>query len=116
MHKIIPKCVGIIMDGNRRWAKMHGFATFEGHRHGYETMKSAVDWAKEIGIGTIIFFAFSEENWNRSKAEVAYLMSLVRTMLVVETKVAICQNFRKIYKKVLRMLKTKPEIILGSTW
>ena len=65
----IPKCVGIIMDGNRRWAKERGMPAFLGHREGGETLKKIVKVAKDAGVEHIIFFTFSTENWNRSEEE-----------------------------------------------
>ena len=93
----IPQSVGIIMDGNRRWAKAKGLPSFEGHRHGYQTMKKVVEWATELGVNTITFFAFSEENWKRTEEEVSYLMSLIRKMLVEETEEALSKNIRLRY-------------------
>lgn len=72
-----PSCIGIIMDGNRRWAKAKGLPTLEGHRAGGETVKGAVRWAKDAGVKHIIFFTFSTENWGRSAEEVGYLLSLI---------------------------------------
>jgi undecaprenyl diphosphate synthase len=92
-----PQCIGIIMDGNRRWAKAHALPTFEGHRHGYQTMKQVTEWAKETGVGTIIFFAFSEENWKRAQDEVAFMMDLIREVILKETKEAIEKNIRLRY-------------------
>lgn len=72
------------MDGNRRWAEEHGLPVFEGHRRGYEKLKEVVSWAREAGIGTLIFYAFSTENWNRAQNEVEYLMRLFETALKEE--------------------------------
>lgn len=69
--------MGIIMDGNRRWAKARGLKAFEGHRAGGKTLKSVVKWAKDAGVEHIIFYTFSTENWNRSEEEVSYLLSLI---------------------------------------
>lgn len=74
----IPKCIGIIMDGNRRWAKAQGVPVYEGHKKGYEKMKQVIRWAKEAGITYVIFYTFSIENWNRVEKEVNYLMDLFR--------------------------------------
>lgn len=71
------KCVGIIMDGNRRWAKARGLKALEGHRVGGETLKNAVRWAKDAGIEHVIFYTFSTENWNRTEEEVSYLLNLI---------------------------------------
>ena len=72
-----PRCVGIIMDGNRRWAKGRGLPTLQGHREGGETLKKIVKVAKDAGVEHIIFFAFSTENWKRSEEEVSYLLNLI---------------------------------------
>lgn len=80
----IPKSVGIIMDGNRRWAKNKGLPLLEGHRAGGVTLKNVVEWARDFGIEHIIFFTFSTENWNRSGEEVTYLLNLIGEFLKKE--------------------------------
>ncbi len=75
------RSVGIIMDGNRRWAKNKGLPTLEGHRRGYEKLKDLGDWAEERGVTHVTVYAFSTENWNRSVDEVSYLMDLFRLLL-----------------------------------
>jgi undecaprenyl diphosphate synthase len=72
----IPNHVAIIMDGNRTWAKRRGLASNLGHRKGAKTLKDAVLYANEIGIKYLTVYAFSTENWSRSKQEVDYLMKL----------------------------------------
>ncbi len=73
----IPNCVGIIMDGNRRWARGKGMLALMGHREGGETLKKIVRVAKDVGVGHIIFYTFSTENWKRSEEEVSYLLNLI---------------------------------------
>ncbi len=73
--------LGIIMDGNRRWAKEHGLPSFEGHRRGYANLKKVGDWCISRGIEVLTVFAFSTENWQRSKQEVSYLMRLFEMAL-----------------------------------
>lgn len=68
--------IGVILDGNRRWAKERGLPTLEGHRRGAERVRDLLEWAHEEGIGTVYIYAFSTENWNRTPEEVAYLMNL----------------------------------------
>jgi undecaprenyl diphosphate synthase len=75
-----PRHLGIIMDGNRRWAKTHNLPTLEGHRRGAQTLKNIALAAKRKGIKTLTFFCFSTENWQRSKSEVDYLMDLIHEM------------------------------------
>lgn len=76
-----PQCIGIILDGNRRWAKANGLPPLEGHRRGYEKVKEIMRWAKEAGVSFVIAYAFSTENWNRTPAEVSYLMNLFKEAL-----------------------------------
>lgn len=76
----LPRHLGIIMDGNRRWAKTHNLPAFEGHRRGAQTLKNIALAAKRKGIKTLTFFCFSTENWQRSKSEVDYLMDLIHEM------------------------------------
>lgn len=74
------RSIGIIMDGNRRWAKARGLPSSEGHRAGLDPLKklaSAFPRLKETyGLEYATFYTFSTENWNRSEEEVAFLMSL----------------------------------------
>lgn len=71
-----PRAIGIIMDGNRRWAKERGLPTLEGHRQGSERLRDVVRWARDVDVKEVTIYAFSTENWNRSKEEVEYLMEL----------------------------------------
>lgn len=72
-----PKHVGIILDGNRRWAKEHGLKTLEGHRKGAEVFKEVALHAFDKGVRYLSAFVFSTENWKRTEEEVSYLMKLV---------------------------------------
>lgn len=72
----VPRCIGVILDGNRRYAKERGLPSLEGHRLGFERVKDIVAWATEAGVRDIALYAFSTENWDRDPQEVAYLMSL----------------------------------------
>lgn len=74
----VPQCVGIIMDGNRRWARSRGLPAVMGHKHGADKLKEVYGWIKDRGIRHLIVYAFSTENWNRSKEEVDYLMDTIR--------------------------------------
>ncbi len=84
-QKNTPTCLGLIMDGNRRWAKANGLPSFEGHRRGYDKLIDLLLWCKEAGIKHLAVYAFSTENWKRTEAEVGYLMQLFRTVLLKET-------------------------------
>lgn len=74
--------LGIIADGNRRWAKEQGLATIEGHKKGLDVIKELVDGAAKAGIKYITFYVFSTENWGRSEAEVSYIMKLAETRIM----------------------------------
>lgn len=73
-----PACIGIILDGNRRFAKAEGLPREKGHYAGYKKFREFLRWAKEAGIRYAIAYAFSTENWKRSRDEVDYLMDLFR--------------------------------------
>lgn len=66
------------MDGNRRWAKRHGLPTLLGHKKGYDKVLKIGDWCLERSIKVLTVWAFSTENWDRSKEEISYLMNLLR--------------------------------------
>jgi undecaprenyl diphosphate synthase len=73
----IPNCIGIIMDGNRRWAKENGLPALKGHHEGGKTLKKITEVARDAGIKNIIFYTFSTENWKRTSEEVSYLLNLI---------------------------------------
>lgn len=76
--------LGIILDGNRRWARERGLPTLEGHRRGYDNLKTIGLACIERGIEHFSAFVFSTENWQRSREEVGYLMDLLFTALTKE--------------------------------
>lgn len=76
----LPKHIAFILDGNRRWAKMRGLPSFEGHRAGFKIAEKTIEKCFNLGIKYVTMFAFSTENWNRSIEEVSYLMRLYDLM------------------------------------
>lgn len=74
--------LGIIADGNRRWAKKHGLSSLEGHKKGLEAISELVSAATKAGISYITFYVFSTENWGRSVEEVSYIMKLAETRIL----------------------------------
>ena len=85
METKIPKCVGIILDGNRRWAKEKGLSKLEGHRVGLlTTFKNTVLFSRDCGIKHLAVYMFSTENWDREANEVSYLMDLFRESMKKE--------------------------------
>lgn len=75
-ERILPEHIGIIMDGNGRWAKKRGLPRMAGHRAGAETFRVITRYCNKIGIKYLTVYAFSTENWKRPKEEVDALMSL----------------------------------------
>lgn len=76
-----PRHLGIIMDGNGRWAKKRSLPRTAGHVEGLKALKRVIIEAKEQGIEVVTFYTFSTENWKRSEQEVAYLMHLIVSKL-----------------------------------
>lgn len=79
---VLPKHVGVIMDGNGRWAKQRGLARSEGHKEGANVFRKICEYACDLGIECITFYAFSTENWARPELEVKSIMSLLRSYLL----------------------------------
>lgn len=77
----MPRHIGVIMDGNGRWAKQRGLKRFEGHREGAKVFRKISEYAADIGIEYMTFYAFSTENWKRPPEEVAAIMDLFREYL-----------------------------------
>ena len=78
---ILPVHVGIIMDGNGRWAKKRGLPRKAGHREGAKTFRTITRYCSEIGIKYLTVYAFSTENWKRPEDEVGALMGLFKSYL-----------------------------------
>src|ERR1700755_2142961 len=78
--------IGIIMDGNGRWATRRGLSRLRGHEAGVEAIRRVVEAAPDQGVGTLTLYAFSTDNWRRPKAEVAALMALLRFYLANEVE------------------------------
>lgn len=72
----MPRHLGLILDGNRRWAKEHGLPIYEGHKAGYKVVENILQAAMDRGVECVSVYAFSTENWNRSADEVKQLMRL----------------------------------------
>ena len=80
----LPRHVAIIMDGNGRWARAKGLPRVMGHRAGIKSVRSAVEFSREMGIGVLTLYAFSVENWKRPAYEVSTLMRLLNEYLRLE--------------------------------
>ena len=80
----VPRHVGIIMDGNGRWARQRGLIRTQGHLEGLKAAKRIVKAASETGIQYLTLFAFSTENWKRAAAETGFIMGLIKQHLRAE--------------------------------
>lgn len=87
-------CLGIIMDGNRRWARARGLPAFTGHSEGYKKLQEVMRWAREAGVPHVVAYAFSTENWQRSAEEVGYMLKLFRSILENETQKLVDERIR----------------------
>lgn len=83
-QKPLPRHVGIIMDGNGRWAELRGQPRVEGHREGSNSVREVTRCARRIGVKALTLYAFSSQNWSRPAEEVAALMDLLREYLEKE--------------------------------
>ena len=90
----MPKHIAIIMDGNRRWAKVQGKPVSFGHKEGAITLEKIVRYANKIGLEYITVYAFSTENWKRAEEEVKALMMLLQNYLDEYSKRADTENIK----------------------
>lgn len=116
--KKIPVHLGIIMDGNGRYAKERGQIRSMGHRAGVENVRRILRYCSDIGVKHLTLYAFSTENWKRSKEEVGFLMKLLLEYLKKELKELDRQNVKinaigdisllpaEVYQEILRSIET----------
>lgn len=97
MADTIPTHLGLILDGNRRWAKEHGVSKIEGHRRGYQTLKDITKAAMDRGVAYVSVYAFSTENWKRASDEVKALMDLAYHVIAHDIKDLNKENIRVIW-------------------
>ncbi len=124
MKKNIPKHIGYIVDGNRRWAKAKGLKTVEGHKAGFEALKDVVKFTHEKGVDFVSAYIFSTENWNRTAEEVGYLMKLFETYFDKEIKQLHKDNIKvlfsgnrtqKVSKKIVQLMNEAEELTTKNT-
>ena len=90
----LPTHIGVIMDGNGRWAKKRGLPRSAGHQAGADTLKKIVTECNKMGIKYITVYAFSTENWKRPKEEVDFLMNLLMNYLLDAERTLAGENVR----------------------
>jgi len=120
-----PRHVAIIMDGNGRWAQSRGLPRNEGHREGVRNVEKIVRAAKDHDIRYLTLYAFSVENWNRPRAEISALMTLLeqflkaqaRTLKEQQIRLRVIGRIEELPAKVRRLLeKTMAETAHFSDW
>ena len=90
----IPQHIAVIMDGNGRWAKLHGKERLYGHYNGVESVRAVITASVQLGVKYLTLYTFSTENWNRPKAEVDGLMELLVDNIIKETPTFHKNNIR----------------------
>jgi undecaprenyl diphosphate synthase len=90
----VPRHIGYIVDGNRRWAKSHGIPTYEGHLAGYNALKEVMTATFDAGVTYVSAYIFSTENWKRSEEEIGKLMGLVVRLLTSDLPMFRERNIR----------------------
>ena len=93
-EKIMPKHIAIIMDGNRRWAKEHKLDSSLGHKKGAEVLENVAKYCNKIGLEALTVYAFSTENWKRTKEEVGAILILLNMYLDKFLKTADLENIK----------------------
>jgi len=113
---MMPNHIGIILDGNRRWAKKHGMKPWEGHREGAKNFEKFIDWCLELNISQISAYVLSTENLNRPKREVNEILRLLKEYLdklenekmhlfdKYEVKIRFHGNFKKLPKSLVKIM------------
>jgi len=119
----VPRHLGLILDGNRRWAKEHGLPIYEGHKAGYRNMEAILDAAMDRGVECVSVYAFSTENWSRSADEVKQLMRLFLWIFKHElgnlkrhgVRVQVIGNKVRLGKALLKAIHTAEVETKGNT-
>lgn len=104
LPKTVPAHIGLILDGNRRWARENGLTAVEGHRQGYKNLKTVAAAALRYGVRYVSAYVFSTENWRRDQQEVRDIMSLLKWALRHEIKSFHKENIR------LRVIGSKAKL------
>lgn len=120
---VVPTHLGLILDGNRRWARERGLPTLEGHSRGYDNLKDIAKAAFDRGVKYVSAYIFSTENWDRTKKEVGYLMNLALRMLTRDVAELNNENIKLIWlgrpnnlsKKLLKAIKDAEELTQNNT-
>lgn len=120
---LLPKHIGYIVDGNRRWAKQHGLPAYEGHLAGYNTVQDITRATIHAGVPYVSMYVFSTENWKRSEEEVSKLMGLVLRLLKSDLHIFMEDNVRlrvigsqdNVSDKILKEIENAEETTKDNT-
>ena len=123
MTEHVPRHIGYVIDGNRRWAKQHGIPVYEGHLAGYNAITEIVLATIAQGVEYVSAYIFSTENWKRSEAEVGKLMGLVLKLLSSDLHILEEKNIRlrvlgstdHVDDKILKAIKSAEERTAANT-
>jgi len=110
----LPRHIGIIMDGNGRWAKRRHLPRIAGHKRGVTAVRDVVTLASNINLPALTLYAFSAENWKRPKTEINFLMALLRTYLKNEVPLMNEHNIQLRY--IGRIHELAPEVQERMAW
>ncbi len=118
-----PQHVGIIMDGNGRWAVARGLPRTVGHKRGAEALRNILDSCNDLGISYLTIYAFSSENWKRPEMEVSDLMALLRHYLAKEirtlhgrgAKLRIIGDRSRLAEDIRRQIEKAEELTAGNS-
>jgi undecaprenyl diphosphate synthase len=121
--KVLPIHLGLILDGNRRWAKQNGLTAYQGHRKGYDNLKDISIYALNKGVKYLSAYMFSMENWDRTVREVNYLMNLAHRMLTRDLEEMHKENIKilwlgssnKLSDKLIKAFKKAEELTKDNT-
>lgn len=110
----LPAHVAIIMDGNRRWAKKRGLPSIAGHKAGVDSVHAVVKAASDLGIKVLTIYAFSTENWRRSKLEVSALMFLLEKTIAAYADELERENVRLVFSGRTGQLPARAQKVMDA--
>jgi len=119
----LPRHIGYVVDGNRRWARQHGLPAYEGHLAGYNAIQDVAQATFDAGVEYVSAYIFSTENWKRSKEEVSKLMGLVLKLLTADLpkfdenniRLRVLGSREKVSTKILKAIDAAEAKTAGNT-
>lgn len=107
--------IAFILDGNRRWAQEHSLPKLQGHKRGYDNLKTIAEACFDRGVKVVSAYIFSIENWNRSKGEVSYLMDLAYKIFQSDLEELSQKGFKIVWSGVPDKLSKKIKLAIAKT-